>query len=67
MRNVDALFFQLRCDRNGFHKNDVGTRYVEHVFLHLVGFAGHVVHFSAFEMRNVDALFFMLRWDRYRF
>jgi hypothetical protein len=34
---------------------------VEHVFLHLVGSEGHIVHSGVFGMRNVDALFFMIR------
>jgi hypothetical protein len=28
----------------GFYKKGAGTRYVELVFLHLAGSAGHVVH-----------------------
>jgi hypothetical protein len=31
------------------------------VFLHLVGFAGHLVLFGALGTRIVDTLFFMLR------
>jgi hypothetical protein len=45
----------------------VGTHYVELVFLHPVGSAGHVMHFGVSGVRNVDAWFFMLEWDRYRF
>jgi hypothetical protein len=37
------------------------------VFLHLVGYAGHVVHSSASRVRNIDTIYFMLVWDRYRF
>jgi hypothetical protein len=51
----------------GLHKKHPGTRYAELVFLHLVGSAGHVVHFGASGMRNMIALFFMLSRDRYRF
>jgi hypothetical protein len=43
-QNVDALFFMLIWDRYRFHKKCVDTRYAEHVFLHLVGSIGHVVH-----------------------
>jgi hypothetical protein len=51
-RIIDALFFMLRWDWYGLYKNKVGTRYAgtrypEPVFLHLVGFAGHVVHSDA--------------------
>jgi hypothetical protein len=42
----------------------VRTRYVEIMFLHLVGSAGHVVRYCASRAQNVDALFFMLVWDR---
>jgi hypothetical protein len=35
--------------------------------LHLVAYAGHVVHYGASGVRNIDALFFMLMWDRYKF
>jgi hypothetical protein len=42
----------------------VGTRNTELLFLHLVGSAGHVVHFGPFGEQNVDALFFVLGWDR---
>jgi hypothetical protein len=42
--NIDALFFILGWDRYGLQKKRVGTRYTDHVFSHLVGSAGHVVH-----------------------
>jgi hypothetical protein len=37
------------------------------VFLHPVGSAAHVVHFSASRAKNVDTLFFVLGWDRYEY
>jgi hypothetical protein len=63
-QNIDALFFMLGCDRYGFNKIGVGTRYVELTFLHPVGSMVHLVHSGAAEVRNVDAIFFMLAWDR---
>jgi hypothetical protein len=37
------------------------TRYHELMFLHLVGYAGHVVRSGASEAQNVNTLFFILR------
>jgi hypothetical protein len=48
-------------------KKRVGIHYVEIVFLHPVGSAGHVVHFGACGAQNIDVLFFMLRWDLFGF
>jgi hypothetical protein len=52
----------LRWARCDFQKKHTRTRYAELVFLHPVGYAGHVVHYSAFGLRNINALFFILRW-----
>jgi hypothetical protein len=46
----------LGWDRYGLYKKCAGTHYAELVFLHRVGFAGHVVHSSVSGARNVDAL-----------
>jgi hypothetical protein len=56
----------LRLDQCGFHKNCARTSYVEHMFLHPVGFAGHVVYSGASRAQNGDALFFMLWWNQFR-
>jgi hypothetical protein len=47
----------VRCNLN---KKRVVTHHAELVFLHPVGFVGHVMHFGASGVRNVIALFFML-------
>jgi hypothetical protein len=57
----------IRWDQYGFHKKCTGTYYTEPVFLHPMGYAGHVVHSRATEVRNIDALFFMVGWDEYGF
>jgi hypothetical protein len=53
--NVITLFFILGWDRYGFDKKRTGTHYAKHLFLHPVGYAGHVVHSDASGARNVDA------------
>jgi hypothetical protein len=60
-RNIDALFFELWWDWDGFDKKHDGTCDTKLVFLHPVGSAGHVVRSSASEARNIDAEFFLLR------
>jgi hypothetical protein len=53
----------LGWDWYGFNKRRTGTRYIELVFLHKMGYAGHVVHSGTSRSRNIDALFLMLRVD----
>jgi hypothetical protein len=47
VQNVNVLFFMLGWDQCEFHKKRTETRYVELVFLHPLGFVGHVVHSDA--------------------
>jgi hypothetical protein len=64
---MDALFFLLGWDWYGFQKKRVETHDTKLVFLHLVGYAGHIVDSGASGVRNSKTLFFMLVWDRYIF
>jgi hypothetical protein len=59
--------FLLVWDRYGFKNKCVETCYDKILFLHLVGYAGHIVHSSVSGVRNIETLFFMLVWDRYGF
>jgi hypothetical protein len=53
------IIFMLGWNWYGFNKKRVGTCYATLVFLHPVGFAGHVVQSGASGVPNVDALFLM--------
>jgi hypothetical protein len=55
----------LGWDEYGLDKKCIGTRYVEHMFLHPVGSVGHVVYSCASRAQNGDTLFFMLGLDWY--
>jgi hypothetical protein len=48
LQNIDALFFKIGWGQGGIYRKRVGTRYVELVLLHSVGFAGHVVDSGGF-------------------
>jgi hypothetical protein len=45
--NVNALFFMLGRDEYGFDKKRDRTSHAKLVFLHPVGYAGHIVHYGA--------------------
>jgi hypothetical protein len=57
----------LEWDWYGFNKKHARTSYTVLVFLHPVGFVGHVVHSDVCGVRNIIALFVILGWDRYEF
>jgi hypothetical protein len=54
---MSTHYFSWEGDRYGFRKKHVRTHYAALVFLHLVGSAGHVVHFNVSEAPKVYALF----------
>jgi hypothetical protein len=62
-----CTIFQARVEPVWIAQKRAGTRYTEHVFLHLAGSVVHVLHSGASRTRNVKALIFMLGWDRYGF
>jgi hypothetical protein len=45
----------------------IGQQYAELVFLHLMAFAGHIVHSGVCGTQKVEALFFVLACNWYRF
>jgi hypothetical protein len=53
-------YVSCSCWPGAISIQSVGTHYMEFVFLHPVGYAGHVVHFGASGVRNVDAI---LSWS----
>jgi hypothetical protein len=62
VENTDALFFMIGWAWCWSHKKHIGTQYIELVFLHHVGYVGHVVRSGVSGAQNVDALFFMIDW-----
>jgi hypothetical protein len=54
----------LGWDRYRFEKNRTRTRCAKIVFLHPMGYVGHVVHSGDFGARNMGTLFFMPMWAR---
>jgi hypothetical protein len=65
-REKSTIFFMPRWDRYGFDKKRFRACYAKLVFLHPVGYAGHVVLSDAFMSQNDDTLFFLPGWDQYR-
>jgi hypothetical protein len=63
---AQCTIFHARVARCGLPKKLAETRYIKLVFLHPVGYVGHVVDSIASLVRNVDTLFFIPGWDRYR-
>jgi hypothetical protein len=49
VRHDDELLFKLEWVWCSFHIERAGTRDAELAYLHLVGFAGHIVHSGASE------------------
>jgi hypothetical protein len=62
--NVNSLFLLHGLARCWDHKKCARTRCTKHVFLHLVGSAGHILHSGASWASHMDTLFFMTGWVR---
>jgi hypothetical protein len=54
--------FLARVGWYGFRKKRTEIRDDELLFLHLLGYVGHVAHFGVSGARHIDTLFFMLSW-----
>jgi hypothetical protein len=55
-----CTIFLARVGPVGIPEKGVETQYAKLLFLHPMGYVGHVVHFGASGGRNIDTLFFLL-------
>jgi hypothetical protein len=57
MRNRNTTFLMLGWDHYGLDKKCTGTPYAELLFLHPIGFKGHIAHSGVSGARNGNTLF----------